>query len=307
MLWVRAAAVLCLSVLLMGSKLIIRVPEGGEVVSSSGLVACAAGETCTVDLQQGRFAETFTAVAASGYAFKGWAGGAGAVCGGTLKADCTELDSDPFSDFETDTPTPTSGAGLTLLPAFEAREAAAVESKPRFSIDSFYTTRYYRVSGSTQEELWAQLHGVANPLAVDHKAGTKPLGRASFDYKYDYQGAYAGTASSCRVDSARLEFRFETMLPEMSVQAQAGAQLQQRWQALQDQITEHEAGHHAIYRQLVTQLPQAMTDLGAVPCSELDERVRVAVNNAAELIRQASAEYDEHHSDSAGAFVASSF
>jgi len=300
----RTAAVLGLSVLLMGSKLVIRVPEGGMVISSSGLVACAAGETCTVDLAQGRFAETFTAVAAAGYAFTGWAGGAAAVCGGTLKADCTELDSGPFSDFQTDTPARTSGAGLTLLPAFEARGSAAAESKPRFSVDSFYTTRYYPVSGSTQEELWAQLHGAANPLAIDPKAGTRPLGEASFEYKYDYQGGYAGDASSCRVESARLEFRFETTLPELSVQAEPGAQLHQRWQALQDQITEHEAGHHAIYRQLVTQLPQAMTDVGAVPCHELDQRVRVAVNNAAQLIRQASAEYDEHHSG--GAFVASS-
>ena len=102
MLWVRAAAVLGLSVMLMGSKLVIRVPEGGEVISSSGLVACAAGETCTVDLQQGRFAETFTAVAADGYPFRGWTGGDAAVCGGTLVADCTELDSAEHDEHHSD-------------------------------------------------------------------------------------------------------------------------------------------------------------------------------------------------------------
>jgi len=49
----------------------------------------------------------------------------------------------------------------------------------------------------------------------------------------------------------------------------------------------------------VTQLLQAMTELGAVPCSELDERVRVAVNTAVDNIRQASAEYDDHYSGEA--------
>ena len=117
MWWVRAAAVLGLSVLLMGSKLIIRVPEGGSVISSSGLVACAAGETCTVDVDRRNFAETFTAVAADGYVFRGWTGGDAAVCGGTLVADCTELDSGPFSDFGMAASARDSGGTLTLLPA----------------------------------------------------------------------------------------------------------------------------------------------------------------------------------------------
>ncbi len=89
------------------------------------------------------------------------------------------------------------------------------------------------------------------------------------------------------------------MLPELAGPVEPGPEVQQRWQSLQTHITEHEAGHHAIYRQLVTQLPQAMTELGAVPCSELDERVRVAVNIAVDSIRQASAEYDDHHSGEA--------
>jgi len=299
MLWVRTAAVLGLSVLLMGSKLIIRVPEGGSVISSSGLVACAAGETCTVDVDRRNFAETFTAVAADGYTFRGWTGGDAAVCGGTLVADCTELDSGPFSDFGIDAAGPGSGGMLTLLPAFEDHGATAASPASRFSVHSFYTTRYYPVGGSTDEELWSQLQGATNPLAVDHRAGIRPLGNASFEYRYDYQGGYADNASSCRVESGKLEFRFATVLPQLAGPVDPGTDLQQRWQLLQTHITEHEAGHHAIYRQLVTQLPQAMTDLGAVPCSELDERVRVAVNTAVDSIRHASAEYDDHHSGEA--------
>ena len=292
----RSIAVLGFSVLLMGSKLIIRVPEGGSVISSSGLVACAAGETCTVDVNDRSFAETFTAVAADGYVFRGWTGGDAAVCGGTLVADCTELDSGRLSDFGIDATAPGSGGVRTLLPAFEDQGAAAARPQPRFSVHSFYTTRYYPVGGSTDEELWSQLQGAANPLSVEHRAGIRPLGNASFEYRYDYQGGYADNAASCRVESGKLEFRFATVLPELAAPVQPGAEVQQRWLSLQAHISEHEAGHHEIYRQLVTQLPQAMTELGAVPCSELDERVRVAVDTAVDGIRQASAEYDDHHS-----------
>jgi len=299
MLLLRAAAALGLSVLLMGSKLIIRVPEGGSVISSSGLVACTAGETCSVDVDRRSFAETFTAVAADGYVFRGWTGGDAAVCGGTLVADCTALDTGPFSDFGIDTTAPDSGGTLSLLPAFEAHSAAAARPESRFSVTSYYTTHYYPVGGSTDEELWSQLQGAANPLASDHRAGIRPLGNTSFEYGYDYQGGYADNASSCRVESGKLEFRFATVLPQLARLVAAGADIQQRWLSLQAHITEHEAGHHAIYRQLVTQLPQAMTGLGAVPCSELDERVRVAVNTAVDSIRQASAEYDNHYSGDA--------
>jgi predicted secreted Zn-dependent protease len=295
LLWVKTAAVLGLSILLMGSKLIIQVPEGGSVVSSSGLVACAAGETCTVDLSAEEFAETFTAVAEPGYAFDHWRDRAGAVCRGSRDAYCEELDNGPFSDFSESRSRLRQGATMTMTPAFTARGHTSAQAKPRFSISSFHTTRYYQVKGNTLEEIWAQLHSAANPLAIDHKAGTRPLGHASFEYKYNYQGAYAANASSCRVESGKLEFRFETVLPRLASAAATSEQLERRWRSFQEHITEHEAGHHAIYRQLVTQLPQVMTDLGEVPCSDLDERVSVAVAQAADAIRQASAEYDEHY------------
>jgi predicted secreted Zn-dependent protease len=304
LLWVKTAAVLGLSVLLMGSKLIIQVPEGGSVVSSSGLVACAAGETCTVDTSDGDFAETFTAVAEPGYAFDRWADRAGAVCRGSRDAWCEELDNGPFSDFTRSHSRLRQGAAMTLTPAFRAWGSASAEAKSRFSVSSFHTTRYYQVRGNTLEEIWAQLHSAANPLAIDHRAGTRPLGNASFAYNYNYQGAYTANASSCRVESGELEFRFETVLPRLAHAAATTEQLASRWQSLQDHITEHEAGHHAIYRQLVTRLPQVMTDLGAVPCNELDGRVSVAVAEAVDAVRQASEDYDENYGGEAA--VASS-
>jgi predicted secreted Zn-dependent protease len=170
---------------------------------------------------------------------------------------------------------------------------------PRFDVRSFHSTRYYQVSGSTQEEIWAQLHSAANPLARDRSAGVKPLGHASFQYRYDYRSAFAESSSSCRIESATLNLRFETVLPRLAGPAKVSERLGERWLPLQELITEHEAGHHAIYRRLVTQLPQVMSGLGAVPCHQLDEQVRLAVEDAVAAVRRASADYDEHNGDEA--------
>ena len=294
LLWARVAAVLGASVLLMGSKIIIHVPAGGSVVSSSGLFACAAGEVCTIDIDERYFSETFTAAAEPGYEFGGWGNRADAVCRDSRDPDCSELGDGPFADPEGKRSRLQPGTTLTMHPAFTATGRAPAECGSRFEVRSFHSTRYYQVSGDTQEELWAQLHGAANPLDPDGEAGVKPLGRASFQYQYDYHSAFGENASSCRVASGTLTLRFETVLPQLAVSARTSDDMQTRWQPLQELITEHEAGHHAIYRQLVTQLPQVMSGLGAVPCQRLGKEVHMAVEETVAAIRSASADYDEH-------------
>jgi predicted secreted Zn-dependent protease len=297
LLWVRAVAVLGTSLLLMGSKLIIHVPQGGAVVSSSGLFACDAGESCTIDINEHHFAETFTAVPAAGYAFNHWQNGTAAICGGSNSMQCDELGADPFGGFDTSATTQRNGGVLKLSPAFTGSAYRDNEPAPEFAVSSYQSTRYYAVHGSTRNEIWAQLTGSANPLPVDRNAGLKPLGHASFKYKYDYQSEYAGNSSSCRVQSGNFDFRFETVLPRLAVNDSVRNELDARWSSLQDRVTEHEAGHHAIYRQLVTRLPEALQRIGIAPCSELEHRVSQAVTQAVDEIRRASAEYDEYHSD----------
>ncbi len=297
LLWVRAAAVLGTSMLLMGSKLIIHVPEGGSVVSSSGLFACDAGESCTIEFNGHHFAETFTAVAHSGYVFKHWETGSGAICSGSLNTQCDELDPDSFGGFGTDAATNRNRGALSLTPAFSGSAYDGSAPSPRITVKSHQSTRYYAVRGVTRDEIWSQLTGAANPLPVDRNAGTKPLGHASFKYEYDYQGEYAGNSSSCRVHSGNFDFRFETVLPRLAVNESVHRELDARWSTLEDRVTEHEAGHHAIYRQLVTRLPEALQEIGVTPCSELDQRVSEAVTRAVDDIRRASADYDEYHSD----------
>lgn len=295
LVWARNVAVLAICVLLMGSKIIIEVPAGGAVLSSSGLYACAANEKCTIDIDKQYFAETFTAEAEPGFEFSGWSAGTGAVCGGSRDPYCSELDDGPFSDFEGRAQELAPGSVVNMMPSFAGSDYAASRSRPRFEVTSHHSTRYYQVHGNDQEEIWAQLHGAANPLEVDRKVGTKPLGHAGFQYQYNYRSEFAANAASCQVESGAFNFRFETVLPQLAEAGAISAQLERRWQPFQALITEHEAGHHAIYRRLVTQLPQVITDLGAVPCSELDDRVKVAVESAVDAVRRASVAYDEHH------------
>ena len=125
LLWAKVAAVLGFSVMLMGSKIIIHVPPGGSVVSSSGLFACAAGEVCTIDINEQYFAETFTAEAEPGFEFGGWGDKAGTLCGGSRDPYCSELGGDSFSDFGSGKPQLQPGSVLTMHPSFAATGYAA--------------------------------------------------------------------------------------------------------------------------------------------------------------------------------------
>jgi predicted secreted Zn-dependent protease len=290
----RIVAVMGVSVLLMGSKLIIRVPEGGSVVSSSGLFACAGGEVCTLEVDPRHFSETFTAEAAAGHSFEGWGGSSASLCNGSSYPLCDALDSNPFSGAGEVVDRFRSGSALTLEPSFAAATADG-EQRGKFTLVSMQSTRYYRVPGRTQEEIWSQLTGAANPLALDPVVGAKPLGHASFDYSYQYESEYAEGGASCRVASGSLSFRFETLLPQLAEADSVKPELHSRWLSLQQAITEHEAGHQALYRELVTRLPRVMLDVGTAPCDELAERVRVAVSSAVGAVQQANDDYDASH------------
>jgi hypothetical protein len=60
------------SLMIVSCKVEIIVSEGGSVMSSSGAYNCAAGKTCTIDVVDLFFDETFTAVPANGYEFSSW-------------------------------------------------------------------------------------------------------------------------------------------------------------------------------------------------------------------------------------------
>ena len=84
MKYTGAIWVIMTSLLLAACKMEIEVPEGGRISSSSGSIGCAAGESCTVDISDINFDETFIAVAEEGYVFSGWSTKHRSFCGGKL-------------------------------------------------------------------------------------------------------------------------------------------------------------------------------------------------------------------------------
>jgi len=83
----KLMALLAVSLVVVGCKLQVVVPPGGRVVSESGNFSCEAGESCTVDVTDVFFDETFRAVPDPGYTFvswrqrlKGWCAGRNAPC-----------------------------------------------------------------------------------------------------------------------------------------------------------------------------------------------------------------------------------
>lgn len=69
---------------LSGCKLEIRVPQGGKVVSTDGAYICEERQTCTIDVVDFFFDQTFVAEPADGYAFTSWKaeGNDRYLCGG---------------------------------------------------------------------------------------------------------------------------------------------------------------------------------------------------------------------------------
>ena len=79
----KILAVIAVVLGLTGCKVTIRVPEHGVVESQSGAWVCHSGDSCTVDVVDTLFDETFVAVPQQGYQFSHWRKERGYFCGGT--------------------------------------------------------------------------------------------------------------------------------------------------------------------------------------------------------------------------------
>ncbi len=79
-LFITAAALI-----LAGCKIEITVPEGGRVVNQDATWACEAGETCSVDVVDIHFDQTYTAEPAEGMKFAGWERIHRSFCGGKME------------------------------------------------------------------------------------------------------------------------------------------------------------------------------------------------------------------------------
>ena len=67
----RLIALVMAGLYLTGCKILIEVPEGGKVVSASGTYQCSAGSTCSIEVTDLLFDETFKVIVEEGYTFAG--------------------------------------------------------------------------------------------------------------------------------------------------------------------------------------------------------------------------------------------
>ena len=75
----------CLLVLVVGCQIEISVPSGGRVESESGNYSCEGGQTCSIDVVDLFFDETFVAVPDEGFSFRGWRKANRHFCGGNSR------------------------------------------------------------------------------------------------------------------------------------------------------------------------------------------------------------------------------
>lgn len=179
---------------------------------------------------------------------------------------------------------------------------AAAADGPAITIRSSNATEYFELDGKSQRAVWKQLSSADNPLTALYPTGTTALGHARVDYHYRYQPAFGSSASLCRIASADIELHFTTTLPRLA-DGPVPELLARQWPRFEAAIAGHEAGHHAIYRDLETRIPQVLENFGEAPCSELDQRLQVAINDVVQTVRRRSREYDELHSG--GSYLAS--
>ena len=95
---IRAAVIAGLFVVLSACRIDITTPAGGAVTTESGEINCPALRTCSVEVSDTNFNETFIAVPAKGYQFIGWKKGFARLCGGSLQP--CHIETAWFSDYE---------------------------------------------------------------------------------------------------------------------------------------------------------------------------------------------------------------
>jgi hypothetical protein len=169
--------------LLAGCKIEIDAPVEGSVTTTSSAIECAAGQTCTIDIADTYFDETFEAVPATGWQFAGWKTGPAALCGDSLEP-CNYSTTVFQGNENIDAFLENQDIVLTLQPVFAVERTtdgitlAGEQNQTAFGLDfdfDFYRNNTYScgLSGNytfmvvnpangdetVEAPLWAFLHG----------------------------------------------------------------------------------------------------------------------------------------------------
>lgn len=112
-------AAIALVICLAGCKLTVVVGQGGSVLSKSGKRNCAEVSSCTFEVKDADFDDTFTPVPLPGYEFERWQSGAGYLCWNSTGPSCA-LSNTILKDVPAIQSLLASDAVLTIRPVFKA-------------------------------------------------------------------------------------------------------------------------------------------------------------------------------------------
>ena len=226
----RFASYTALAVL-AGCKIEIEAPVEGSVTTTSSAIECAAGQTCTIDIADTYFDETFEAVQATGWQFAGWKTGPNALCGDSLEP-CNYSTTMFQGNEDIDAFLENQDIALSLQPVFAVERTtdgialAGEQNQTAFGLDfdfDFYRNNTYScgLSGNytfmvvnpangdetVEAKLWVYLHG----------------GGAGF---YDENGDYQAVGDQTEDTWNREETFNDFLIEQLQGRAIANGQLQ---------------------------------------------------------------------------------
>ncbi len=272
---------------LTACKLVITMPAGGTVESSSGLYACAAQESCTIVVDHPYFNETFTAKAAPGYFFSHWAEGNGAFCAGKSSSTCTPFDTGFFLDNPDEADWLQYDVSYTITPVFlELGAQPTVEQ--RWTISSEHQLNNYPVDGFSGAEITDSLLSESNPL---DGASDGAIGFTTSFISRSYNTTSDESGSVCEISDGAVEVIYVTTLPQLVEPEDKPADLADAWRRFQADVTEHEAEHQRINRQYAAELRQRYDALGPIACNTVGDEVRNLFNEWRQEVVAAHAQY----------------
>lgn len=314
---------LTVAYVLTGCKVEISVPEGGSVMSSSGLYGCSSGEVCTIDVNHSYFMEEFTAISMAGYEFAGWGKHPGGFCGGQ-NSPC-KLSTTSFQHYPGLMAFLNTDNVFTMSPVFLKNSIVTPQPISIWKVRSNQVTVNYLVGGDTTSE-WKRemqkmhtnwemqgmpgmqgaqrvqrmsavqkmmgIQGSASPGGIRSDSDSEVYGKAEWSYAYHYSYVADAGKTNCQVVSGEIDFDFETALPQLSNLDDISVDMRGRWMPYQAGLTAHEASHQEIFRRLMSEVPAAMRRVGVVACSDLGVRLQRAANAASILVQQVSEDFD---------------
>jgi predicted secreted Zn-dependent protease len=272
-----------------GCKVKITVPEGGSVVSSTGLYGCTSGEICTIDVDHPYLAESFTATPDAGYEFAGWEKKHGGFCGGKKSACNLSTTGFPLN------PALNTLLGksdvFTMNPVFvySGTEIIPTPTEGKWTLKSNHSTINYEVYGNSASELLSAMQGPQNPMVIQPETGKKGQGGAGYVYRIRYWYITASNQEYCKIVKAEFEIEMTTILPQLSPES---GYSKTRWGNYHEGLTAHEAGHQELNRRLVTDIPNEIDKVGRALCDNLERRVWNVSKAAKSKIDQLSHDYD---------------